>query len=402
MSDDRLAHLQSVGPMLWPPPVELRLGRAGSAPDDVHREYLVLPNRRRPRLLVPHGRRAATGALLRYGVGRGRASSWAAAGLAAGMATGAARLVLRDRMWLTAPAGAAVASIETRLAEVLGAEVALSMHLSAPRANRKPVLQVLSRDGRTLAFAKVGIDPLTRGLVRAEAEALRTLAVAGLLRTTVPELLHSETWNGLELLVQSALPVARHRRRPPAAMVAEAQQELSQVGRTAAEPLAQSVYWKALSARIEALPRRAAVEELALLQAATEQRYASVPLALGAWHGDWTPWNTAFDGERLLVWDWERFDPSAPVGFDAVHWALQTDLVSRRADPRASAAACLADAPALLTPWGLDEEQSSATAAAYLVELGTRYLADRQDEAGARLGDVHAWLLPALHDHLAG
>jgi hypothetical protein len=34
--------------------------------------------------------------------------------------------------------------------------------------------------------------------------------------------------------------------------------------------------------------------------------------------------------------------------------------------------------------------------------MSTRYLADRQDEAGARLGDVQAWLLPALDENLIG
>ena len=57
----------------------------------------------------------------------------------------------------------------------------------------------------------------------------------------------------------------------------------------------------------------------------------------------------------------------------------------------------------------------SAVAMLYLVEIGTRYLRDRQADAGARLGRVDAWLLPVLmrntpgyparsggHDGLAG
>jgi hypothetical protein len=35
-------------------------------------------------------------------------------------------------------------------------------------------------------------------------------------------------------------------------------------------------------------------------------------------------------------------------------------------------------------------------AALYLVELGSRYLADGQAEAGARLGTLDGWLLPVL------
>jgi hypothetical protein len=32
----------------------------------------------------------------------------------------------------------------------------------------------------------------------------------------------------------------------------------------------------------------------------------------------------------------------------------------------------------------------------YLAELSTRYLADRQAEAGARLGQPGTWLIPAI------
>jgi hypothetical protein len=403
VTDDRLDHLRDVGRLLWPEPLQLTIGTgAAGTSTTVHREYLVLPNRRRPRLLVPHGRRAATGALRRYGVGRGRSARWQAAGLAAGMATGLAPLLLRDRVRLTTADGAPVASIETHLAEVLGAEVLVSMYLGAPRANRKPVLQVLDPRGRTLAFVKVGVDPLTCALVRAETEALQALAGAGLTRTTVPTVLHAGSWNGLELLVQSPLPVDSARRRPTPAQVAAAQAEVAGIAAVPAAPLAGTPYWTSLTARIAALPERPATRALARAAGAVEERYGAVPLALGAWHGDWTPWNTASDGERLLVWDWERFGSGVPVGFDAVHWELQTDLVSRLADPEASARRCLAGAAEILTPWGLDGDRAPATAAAYLVELATRYLGDRQDEAGARLGDVGAWLLPALEQDLPG
>jgi hypothetical protein len=404
MSDDRLEHLHDVGRLLWPAPLRLTVGTATTRDRSsaVHREYLVLPNRHRPRLLVPHGRRAAAGAVRRYGVGRGRSARFRAAGLAAGMATGLAPLLLRDRVRLVGPENgvAGLASIETHLSELLGRDVLVSMYLGAARANRKPVLQLLTPDGRTVAWVKVGIDPLTCSLVRAETTALRTLAAARLRRTTVPSVLHSGVWNGLELLVQSALPVDDRRGQPSGERVSAAQAELAAVGGTPPAPLARSAYWAALGERVAALPARPATRRLAAARRGIEERFGAVEVASGAWHGDWTPWNTAQAGDRLLVWDWERFATGVPAGFDALHWALQSDLVNRLADPQQSARACLADADRILTPWGLDGDRAPATAAAYLVELATRYLADRQDEAGARLGDVSAWLLPAVEAHL--
>jgi hypothetical protein len=40
------------------------------------------------------------------------------------------------------------------------------------------------------------------------------------------------------------------------------------------------------------------------------------------------------------------------------------------------------------------------TALLYLVDLAARYLADRQAEAGARLGVLGTWLLPVLIDRV--
>ena len=51
----------------------------------------------------------------------------------------------------------------------------VSLRIGPPRANRKPVLELLSPGGEVLGFAKVGVTGLTRELVRAEAAALDVL-----------------------------------------------------------------------------------------------------------------------------------------------------------------------------------------------------------------------------------
>ena len=51
-----------------------------------------------------------------------------------------------------------------------------------------------------------------------------------------------------------------------------------------------------------------------------------------------------------------------------------------------------------ITIMGLSPTAARATAVGYLTELATRYVTDRQAEAGARLGDVGAWLLPVVAD----
>jgi hypothetical protein len=392
-----MTHLHDVGRLLWPEPLQLGVGTDRKDGSALHQEFLLLPSARRPRLLVPRGRRAAVAAVRGYGVGRGRSARVLAAGLTAGLASGLAPLVLRDRVRVVDRSGrGSAASIESHLSAVLGTDVLVSMYLGAPRANRKPVLQVLTPQGRTVAYVKVGVDPLTCRLVRAESRALGTLADAGLRRTTVAEVLHSGEWNGLELLVQSPLPVSESRARPSAEQVGAAQVEVAAIGRSDGGPLAASAYWADLTGRIAVLPDTAAAATLSELSARIEKEFGEVSLDLGAWHGDWTPWNTAVSGDRLLVWDWERFSVGVPLGYDALHWALQTDLVNHLADPGEAARQSLVRAGSVLERFELSTDQVRATAVGYLAELAARYLADRQAEAGARLGDVGTWLLPAV------
>jgi hypothetical protein len=50
----------------------------------------------------------------------------------------------------------------------------------------------------------------------------------------------------------------------------------------------------------------------------------------------------------------------------------------------------------LLAPFDVPAQARELTALLYLIDLATRYLTDRQAEAGARLGVLGTWLLPVL------
>jgi hypothetical protein len=165
--------------------------------------------------------------------------------------------------------------------------------------------------------------------------------------------------------------------------------------------LADSTYLKRLRARLtdaDEGPQRAA-----LLQAldSLAVRAGGEMLTYGAWHGDWAPWNMSNTRDGLLVWDWERFADDVPVGFDALHRWVQTEVRPGRRDPRAVAAECPERAADLIAPFGTGGRQARLTASLYLAELATRYLVDRQAQAGARLGTPGAWLIPAISAEIA-
>lgn len=407
MTDNRLDHLADVATRLWPSPHVATLaggpvrghggghGVPGSVPMD---EYLVLPSRHRPRLLAPTGRRAAAAVVRHHGEGRNASARLKAAVLALGLRAGLGTLVFRDRLQVNAPEGTTADTLLTHLATVLGRDVVMGMHLGAPRANRKPVLQLVSRDGETFAYAKLGVDPLTDALVDREAAALTELASAVPSVVRVPALLHHDSWRGHRLLVQSSLPVWSRRRPMTEERLAAAVRETAEIGGLSESGLVRSPFWADLNDRVEHLPAGPTVDRLRRLLGLLSPAAADVPIMVGASHGDWTPWNMACVDEGLLVWDWERFRHRVPLGFDLLHHRLQTRLVTRLENPEASARRLVQEGGALLRPLGVAPDAATVTTLLYLADLATRYLADRQLEAGARLGDVGAWLLPALAD----
>ncbi|MGW4151943.1 hypothetical protein ACWEDF_02135 [Micromonospora chersina] len=388
--DGRSAYLGELAGLIWPEPAEPALRRGGAG-------WVVVPSASRPRLLVPTGSgRAAASAVRHSTEAVGRKARLVRQGLATAFRLGLGPLVFRDRLVVTG------GGLDAYLAEVLGERALVSLHIGPARANRKPVLQLLTPDGRALGYAKLGVDPLTRALVDAEAAALRRLADLPLGPVTVAGVRHHGDWHGHALLVQEALPVRLPRATPAAAEAAERAamvavagclgvRRRSWAGSDHAARLADAV--DALGARPEAGRLRAALKTVADLDPT---------VAFGAWHGDWNGGNSAVlaDG-RVLVWDWERFEADVPVGYDELHRTVQTAIGNDGVEPVEAARALIAGADRALAPFDPDGRGADLVAVLYLVELAARYLRDRQAEAGARLGHVDTWLLPAVEEHLA-
>jgi hypothetical protein len=124
----------------------------------------------------------------------------------------------------------------------------------------------------------------------------------------------------------------------------------------------------------------------------------ALTIATGAWHGDLNSGNIALVEGRCPVWDWERFEEGVPIGFDLPHHELHRSVTTQGVAARAAAERLVAQAATTLAPLGVDPAAADLVARAYLVTLACRYLADDQEAAGADLGRVHEWLLPALEE----
>jgi hypothetical protein len=405
---------------LWSGPVRVELTRGGSRAARAARaaagarggtEFLVVPSARRPSMLLPaDSRLAAASAASRWGSGtgglKGAARRWALVGV---LRLDLAGLLFRDRLLVTddgpqpdRPAGAGTSSgagassgaassgggassdlarfLAERLPDLTDERALLAIRTGSLRANRKPVLQVLHRDGAIAAFVKVGHDPLTHDLVRAEGAALARVQAAGLTGVTVPTPLFRGGWRDLELLALSPLPLSR--RQPPAAERLPEQAWLEVAGIAAGRAtLRNAPFWARLDrAAGELGPDHR--DGVRVLTDRLERRHGSTELRLGAWHGDWTAWNMQARGGRVLLWDWERFADGVPAGFDPLHHRLNDLRLVRGLSMERSVAGLLTEAGGLLRPLGADPRHAELVAHLYLLELAVRYLHDGRTPAG--------------------
>ncbi|MEU6859071.1 hypothetical protein AB0B28_09410 [Glycomyces sp. NPDC046736] len=372
----------------------------GGAQSEPGRPYIVVPGRRKPRVLIPAtDRKVAAAALARYARPAARGARLKRDAAVWALRLGLDRLLLPHRLTTGGGEG-----IDDHLASVLGHDVHLSVHIGPARANRKPVLQILDGEAETVAFAKLGVNALTRELVDAETAATRRLSeLCDLKLLRVPKLLHAGNWNGHNLMVTSALPAwTAPADLGPARRIA-GMRELAEACGSSRAPLGESDYAARLRGRLKALTDRGETDA-DTLQTAGEtllDRYAATELTFGAWHGDWAPWNTRETAEVIYLWDLERFETGVPYGFDAAHYRLQDDIVTRGTDPTTAVLGLVAGAPATLAPMGVAPSEAEPTALLYLVDLAARYMGDQAERAGAALGALGRWLLPTLLRHIA-
>jgi Phosphotransferase enzyme family len=411
---DRLAYLDEICALLWPSSAAVTLDSASGggsqrngaarpgSPREAYREgreFILIPGPWHPRLLVPTAAGASAAAMRHYGQPRSATGRAVQRSLALGLACGLGGKLLGVRVRVDTTPDAD--SIEAYLQRVLGREFRVSVRLGPARANRKPVLELVTSAGEPVGFAKIGFNPLTRDLVRAERASLEWLNRAGLSGVIAPQVVHHGQWHDLDVLVVSALPVWQRRRPVTAARLSAAMDSVGRLGGLRHGPRPAEAYLQNLRARLSGAKESPERQALHHALDALTIRVRGADLTFGACHGDWTPWNMASTGRALLVWDWERFTVGAPFGFDALHYWLQKEVVVGRRDRREAAADCLAYASQLLAPFGTRAAEARVTAALYLADLAIRHLADRQSEAGARFGAPGAWLIPALSAEVA-
>lgn len=234
-------------------------------------------------------------------------------------------------------AGEVVDFPATAIVRVLAAELGHSdlvpaIGIGPPRRNRKPSVMLITPDGQTRAYAKIGWSTLTRELVTNEFDWLQRLDGRVPDPFVVPAPLLTTDSSGPEgktrTIVMTPLPGTRGRKYP--------QLDPSEIKSLARALGTRRRKVADLSWLIPPGDHGSAddplSQRLGAAVAAVREVHAPVELETGLWHGDLNRWNTVTSGDSLGVFDWEFAGADRPVGQDYLH--IQFEAL-RRSDGRA-------------------------------------------------------------------
>ncbi len=315
------------------------------------RPYVILRSRHRSAWLLP----AAThgGAGLRS-FGHGGLKGFVARAFVA------TKLLGGERVWLD------IAPLERALAAALGlADVRLAFSIGTSGAYRKLTVEVRTRRGEVLAYAKLGTDAPARDSLRREHANLLRLSTVESLRGAVPGVLGWFPWRGAHLLLVTAgygRIGCRRLREEHAVFLRRLHAAFAHDARFDA-----SAMWTRMLAAVDRLAPRLPIEwalrwrrALALLDA----RLGPAVLPRSLAHRDFAPWNTRLGPRGLSVFDWETAADGVTPLYDIFHFhAVQAARAGRpfrpspgprQAIPAAPGSTWTADIPILYLAYLLD------------------------------------------------
>jgi thymidylate kinase len=213
---------------------------------------------------------------------------------------------------------------------------------------RKPVLLLLSREGKRVAYVKIGGNAVANSLVQHETDVLKELGRQSFHSFVTPRVLHSGWWNGRYVCVQSA-PEGGATRTPQrlTAQYLSIARELASVS-TEWVTLADSDFWRSLLAQVDRVPNTHFQNTLKQSIRRAEDWLGDELLPFHFSHGDFGPWNMKRLREKVFVFDWEDASKARPPGWDILHFLFQGRFSSKRR-PHELCATLLADAVACAT-----------------------------------------------------
>lgn len=288
--------------------------------------------------------------------------------------------------------------LEGYLARVMGeTKVLLSASLGTPSVHQKPLFQVMNREGRALAYAKVGWNEETIKIVRDEAATLKRLANVSFTTASVPRVLLAEDWNGFYLLLLSAAPGEGW--KPCRHVATRHMKFLSDLHNSnhVSSALEGSLWWKQIQRRLTALDEMSADYDAHLARwtlGECADQLKGTDVALGFRHGDFAPWNILERKYDLFVLDWEYAGDLAPAGSDLFHFMILSATLVQNESPRNVARELLGRSSThrilreFFAAKGIAEDLIHCFLALYAADVLTWYLHRNRSRAGSGFGPL--------------
>jgi phosphotransferase family enzyme len=292
-----------------------------TAPGDFPRRhsFSVLPSRKAPRWLLPLGSPGATLESLRVYTPYALPARIKKLLLLGALKTGWTGWA-RHKVFV---ASQSFLPLEVLVSDVTGeAKPFFALSLGTPGRFRKLTMQVMRSNGEILGYIKLPLTEAAIGRLRYEAAVLEQLWNFDALRPHIPRVLHAGEWGNAYILFESRGP-SRPGPKAFGPLHEEFLQNLRRVrqsvkpGRVVVDGVA--ARWREWRSLLNA--EWISVGERALEKASRELE--STPIPCGISHGDFAPWNTRIEGERLFVFDWESAAWEAPIEWDAFHFRAQ-------------------------------------------------------------------------------
>jgi thymidylate kinase len=297
--------------------------------------------------LIPWGAdRAGLRALDLYNA-QNRKARFAKALFAVGLRSGAERRLMPEVHLIAGKELTARGRTNVHIFEYIGSvlrrkDLSFGISTGTPGPERKPVLMVLSGDGETLAYVKVGSSRMSNALIRREVEMLQFLANRTCRSFCAPVVLHSTCWKGRHLIIQSAPKREMRAAVGDRNRYFDIPKELAAL-HTRWMPLKESSFWEDILLRIPRVANTYYRDTLERAVQKAEERLKGERLPFHLSHGDFAPWNTRYDGEKLYVFDWEQSKETGLPAQDVFHFHFQEMRCLQRRDIEKIYAAFLED-----------------------------------------------------------
>ncbi|RMF59466.1 MAG: hypothetical protein D6748_06325 [Calditrichaeota bacterium] len=215
-------------------------------------------------------------------------------------------------------------------------DLTLAIALGTPKSERKPILQIMSPNGKVLGYVKLGWNDVTNRLVSNEIKALQMMAEQRL-PFQVPRLLYAGQWGEQFLCIQT----------PPSEKTKGAHwnldkrylsglRSLSQINRLD-NRLRESVFWQNIMERRKLIKNsywRHAID-VGIQEVQTSLILNGQKVPFHFCHGDFAPWNVAIidKDDTVFLFDWEYAQWEAPAGYDLYHWIVSTLWLLKKESP---------------------------------------------------------------------